>query len=138
MTMCGYTLGGRDEVRDIIRRVLRGRKPLPDHIKEVVAIVAKQVLLWADAYKLKGAVAGMRVEAGKYADISINATLYYDYEWTAELIAVLDGFDGFTDTWHKIEKRINLGKRLDTAAASLLLQKNLLKVVKYAYNIYSY
>jgi ankyrin repeat protein len=136
MTMSGYTRGGRYEVREIIRRALRGRKPLPDRIKEIAAAVARQVLLWVDVHKVEGAAAGMKVDVGEYSDISINAALHYDGGWAAELVAVLDGFDGFTDAWHKIVRKVNLGKRLDSAAAGLLLQMNLLKVVNCAYNIY--
>jgi hypothetical protein len=136
MTMSGYTRGGRYEVREIIRRALRGEKALPDRVKEIAASVAKQVLLWVDVYKVEGAAAGMKVDVGEYSDISIYATLRYDYGWTAELVAVLDGFDGFTNALHKIVRRVRLGKKLDDVAAGLLLQMNLLKAVNCAYNIY--
>lgn len=135
MTMQGYTRGGRREVREIIRRALRGGKPLPGRIREIAVAVARQALLWVDVYKVDGATAGMRVDVGEYSDIHIYATLRYDGGWVAELTAILDGFDGFTDAWHKIVRRVNLGRRLD-GAAGLLLQINLLKVVNCAYNIY--
>lgn len=135
MTMEGYTLGGRYKVREIIRRALRGGKPLPDRIKEIAVAVARQALLWVDVHKVEGATTGMRVGAGEYSDISIYATLRYDGAWMAELVAILDGFDGFTDALHKIVRRVNLGKRLDSTAG-LLLQVSLLKVVNCAYNIY--
>jgi len=136
MTIEGYTLGGRHEVRQIIRRALRGGKPLPNRVKEIAITVARQVLLWIDAYKVEGAAAGMRVDVGEYSDISIYAALRYDGGWIAELAAILDGFDGFADAWHKIVKKMNFGKRPDGFAAGILLQVNLLKVVKCAYNIY--
>ena len=136
MTMGGYTLGNRYKVREIIRRALRGRKPLPDRIKEIAVAVARQALLLVDVYKAEGATTGMRVNIGEYSDISIYTTLRYDGGWMAELVAILDGFDGFTDALHKIVRWVNLGKRLDSFASGLLLQVNLLKVVNCAYNIY--
>jgi len=137
MTMDGFTSGGRDEVGEVIRRALKAEKPLPRRIEEVVTTVARQVLLWVDVYKVEGATAGMRVDVGEYSDISIYATLRdLDVGWVAELVAILDGFDGFADAWHRIVRKVNLGKRLNSGVAGLLLQMNLLKAVKYAYNIY--
>jgi ankyrin repeat protein len=137
MTMSGYTRGYRDEVKQIIRRALRGEKPLPIRVEEIVTNIAKQVLLWIDAYKTEGATAGMRIGIGDYSDISIYATVWRDEEigWMAEFVAILDGFDGFTNATHRVVRRIKLGKRLDSAAG-LLLQMNLLKVVNCAHNIY--
>ena len=133
MSIEGYTIGGRHEVKQIIRRALRAEKPLPNHIKEIVAAVARQVLLWTDVYKVWGATAGMTVDVGVYSYISIYATLRYD---VAELIAVLDGFDGFAHAQHGITRWVQLDRRPNSATAGLLLQMSLLKVAKYAYNIY--
>jgi hypothetical protein len=105
MSIEGYTIGGRHEVKQIIRRALRAEKPLPNHIKEIVAAVVRQVLLWTDVYKVWGATAGMIVDVGVYSYISIYATLRYD---VAELTAVLDGFDGFTHAQHGITRLVQL------------------------------
>jgi len=137
MMMHGRTLGGNNEVKQIIRRALRGGKPLPNRIKEIVTSIARQVLLWIDMYKLESATAGMSEGIGEYSDISVYATVRCIGGCVAELVAVLDGFDGFiTDASHGIMKIVDLSRRPDGVTASLLLQMNLLKVAKYAYNIY--
>ncbi len=138
MEMSGYTRGGKNEVKQIIRRALRGESRLPNRIKEIALSIARQVLLWIDVYKVEGAAAGMSIDIGEYSDLHISARLRYESDkgWVAELFATLDGFDGFADAWHRIVRRVELGKRLDGFVAGFLLQMNLLKVAKYAYNIY--
>jgi len=136
--MSGYTRGGKDEVKQIIRRALRAEKPLPNRVKEIALSIVRQVLLWIDMYKVDGAAAGISVDIGEYSDLHISARLRHEADkgWVAELFATLDGFDGFADAWHRIVKKVGLGKRLDSVVAGLLLQMNLLKVAKYAYSIY--
>jgi len=114
MEMSGYTRGGKDEVKQIIRRALRAEKPLPNRVKEI------------------------SIDIGEYSDLHISARLRYEADkgWVAELFATLDGFDGFADAWHRIVKKVELGKRLDGVVTGLLLQMNLLNAAKYAYNIY--
>jgi ankyrin repeat protein len=133
----GFTVDGRDEVREIIRRALRAEKPLPRRAEEVAVNVARQVLLWIEVHKVEGAAAGVTVDLGEYSDITVHTALYYEaYKgWTAELSAVLDGFDGYTtDARHKIVEKVKLGKELDSKTNLLL--KKLLKVARRAYNIY--
>ncbi len=136
--MSGYTRGGRDEVKQVIRRALKGKKPLPNRVKEIALSIVRQVLLWLDMYKVEAAAAGMAVDIGEYSDLHVSIRLRYDADkgWVAELFATLDGFDGFADALHRIVRKVELGKRIDNVAVSLLLQINLLKVAKYAYNIY--
>ena len=138
MEMSGYTRGGKDEVKQIIRRALRAEKPLPNRVKEIALSIARQVLLWIDMYKVGGAAAGMSVDIGEYSDLHISARLRYETDkgWVAELAAVLDGFDGFANAWHRIMKKVELGRRPDNVVTGLLLQMNMLKVAKYAYSIY--
>jgi len=137
MTLSGYTRGGRDEVRKVIHRALRAERPLPNRIKDIVVNVARQVLLWIDVHKVEGAAAGMTVDLGEYSDLTIYTALYYEAVkgWTAELRAVLDGFDGFTDARHRVVGTVKLGRKLDSTVADLLLRK-LMKVARRAYNIY--
>jgi hypothetical protein len=138
MEMSGYTRGGKDEVKQIIRRALRAEKPLPNRVKEIALSIVRQVLLWIDMYKVDGAAAGISIDIGEYSDLHISARLRYEADkgWVAELFATLDGFDGFADAWHRIVKKVELGKRLDGVVTGLLLQMNLLNAAKYAYNIY--
>jgi ankyrin repeat protein len=137
VTLSGYTRGGRDEVRKVIRRALRAERPLPNRVKDIAVNVVRQVLLWIDVYKVEGAAAGMTVDLGEYSDLTIYTVLYYEAAkgWTAELRAVFDGFDGFTDARHRVVETAKLGRKLDDTAADLLLRK-LMKVAKHAYNIY--
>jgi hypothetical protein len=88
-------------------------------------------------HKVEGAAAGMTVDLGEYSDLTIYTTLYYEANrgWMAELRAVFDGFDGFTDARHRVVETAKLGRKLDDTAADLLLRK-LMKVARRAYNIY--
>jgi hypothetical protein len=137
MKMEGYTIGGKEQVRQVIRRALKAEKPLPRRVEEIATNVARHVLLWIDVYKVEGAAAGMTVDLGEYSDITIYTVLYYEAGkgWMAELRAVFDGFDGFTyRARHRVVKTMNLGKRLDDRTDMLMWE--LIKVTRRAYNIY--
>ena len=137
MLISGYTFGNRNEVRKVIRRALKAERPLPNRVKDIAVNVVRQVLLWIDMHKVEGAAAGMTVDLGEYSDLTIYTALYYEANrgWMAELRAVFDGFDGFTDARHRVVETAKLGRKLDDTAADLLLRK-LMKVARRAYNIY--
>jgi len=137
MELSGYTQGGRDQVKQVIRRVLKAERPLPRRVEEIAANVVRHVLLWIEVYKVEGVAAGMTVELGEYSDITIYAALYYEAGrgWVAELRAVFDGFDGFTySARHRVVKEVKLGRRLDNSTDLLL--RELMKLARYAYNAY--
>lgn len=137
MKMDGYTIGGKDQVKQVIRRALRTEKPLLRRIEEIATNIAKHVLLWVEVYKVERATASMMVDVGEYSDITIYTTLYYSgsFGWVAVLGAILDGSDGFTImASHRVEKMVVLGKKLEDRAD--LLVRELIKVVRRVYNIY--
>ena len=137
MELSGYTQGGRDQVKQVIRRVLKAEKPLPRRVEEIATNVVRHIALWVEVYKVEGAAAGMTADLGEYSSITIYAALYYETDrgWMAELRAVLDGSDGFThNARHRVVKTVKLGRELDGRIDMLL--KGLMKVARHTYNAY--
>ena len=130
--MDGRTRGGREQV---IRRAMRAEKPLPRHVEEIAVSVLKHILSWLDAYKIERASACMRVDVDRYADVKVCADVYYWIQGIAKFTAIFHGHDGSTTGWHRVAKIVVMldGELRDHVDR---LTREMLNVVKHAYNIY--
>jgi len=134
--MEGYTNGGKEQVKQVIRRALKAEKPLPKDVEEIARSVINQVLTWFETYKIEKAIASMRVPIDKHSDMTIYAEVYYWLQGIAELVAIFHGPDGFTPwSWHKVSKIVVM-LDYDLKHYADQLMREMMNVARYAYNIY--
>ena len=132
----GVTMGDKNDVRDVVRRIISARREPPERVVKaatgVVSYVVSAIHLGA-----KDVWGGMAVEFGDDERLKLSVNIYYYIDddndtsgWAGEVAATFDGYDGLViDATHKVSKSVSF-KEVNAAA----LHKTLLEVAKHAYN----
>jgi hypothetical protein len=134
----GVTMGDKNDVREIVRRILRAVNDPPERVVRATVLVVDYI---ASAVNSGAEVAwgGMAVGFGQNERLKLGANLHYlvvdDPEdlggWVGEVMASFDGSDGFmVESFHKVVKRVLFGDEVDV----MRLYRELLRVARHAYN----
>ncbi len=126
----GYLRGDKNQVKQVIRRASRAKRPLPKNIEEFAINAVRHVLSSFNNNKVEKASVCM-YDVGNGFEITVCVSIYYRIQGIAELAAAFR----FSGGWHNAEKVIPMpdGELKDHADR---LMKEMKNVAKYAYNIY--
>jgi hypothetical protein len=135
----GETMGDKNDVKDVVRRIILAREDLLDDAVKAAVMVSSHISS-AVYSRAKNAWAGVAVEFGDNELLELSANLYYyiddetdDRGWAGRVEAVFSGYDGLVvDATHRVVKKVEYGEDVDVMG----LFKALLRVARHAYNAY--
>jgi hypothetical protein len=135
----GETMGDKNDIKDVVRRIILAPSDLPDSIVKAAITVTSHVSS-AIYSRAKEAWAGIGVEFGDNESLKLSASLYYYIDddtdesgWAGEVAASFSGYDGLVvDSYHRVIKRVDFGEDVDVMA----LFRMLVRVARHAYNAY--
>jgi len=134
----GITMGDKNDVRDVVRRIVRAANEPPEGVAKAAIRVVDYIASAVNS-GAKVAWGGMAVEFGDderlKLGVSIHNIVVDDPEdlggWSGEVVASFDGYDGFmVESFHKVVKRVLFGDEVDVVR----LYRELLGVARHAYN----
>jgi len=133
----GLTRGGKDDVKKVLRRIIRAYNEPPEDVVKAAIMVINHILS-AVNLGIKEAWAGVSVELGDNDKLTLRIYLYHyiDNEkdesgWAGEVKASFSGYDGMlVDSSHTVIKRVNYGEDVDAMG----LYRELIRVARHAYN----
>jgi hypothetical protein len=135
----GVTMGDKNDVKDVVRRIIRARNELPDSIIKAAIMVTNHISSAVNS-RVWEAWAGVGVEFGDDERLKLSASLYYYIDddadeagWAGEVVATFSGYDGLmVDATHRVVDKVDFGESLDVVG----LYRLLLRVARHAYNAY--
>jgi hypothetical protein len=134
----GVTMGGKDDVKAVVRRMIRAVNEPPDSVVKAVILVVNHVASTVN-HGAKMTWGGLAVEFGDDERLKLGVSLHYtdddDSEesegWAGELVATFSGYDGImVDSFHKVQMSVSLGVQIDY----IKLYRDLLRIARHAYN----
>jgi len=135
----GLTMGGKEDIKDVVRRVIRAYNEPPDIVVRAAVSVVNHVM---SAVRLGAKVVwgGVGVEFGDDERLKLSVYLYSyiddetdQHGWEGEVVASFSGYDGImVDSSHKVVKKVSYGREIDYMG----LYRELIKVARYAYNFW--
>jgi hypothetical protein len=135
----GVTMGDKNDIRDLVRRIILAPSDPPDNVIRAAILVTSHISS-AIYSRAKHAWAGVTVEFGDYESISLSARLYYYIDdeteergWAGDASATFSGNDGLVvDSTHKVVKSLDYGEEVDV----MDLFRTLVRLARHAYNAY--
>jgi hypothetical protein len=136
----GYTVGDEIDIKDVLSRMLKADKDIPDSLTSLVSLVVGYVELMVNAgvyyvvasygYKFRGdCEVGAKVSA--FYDTGEGEGNNQYTGWVVTVRAYFDGHDGLTYMAnHEVKKKLRFGDTLDTEA----LRTELTRLIQIAYN----
>jgi hypothetical protein len=134
----GVTMGDKDDVKAVVRRMIRAVNELPDSVVKAAILVVNHVASTV-SHGAKMTWGGLAVEFGDDERLKLGASLSYIVDddpeepegWVGELMATFSGYDGImVDSFHKVQMSVSLGVQIDY----IRLYRDLLRIARHAYN----
>jgi hypothetical protein len=133
----GLTRGGKDDVKKVLRRIIRAYYEPPEDVVKAAVTVINHILS-AVNIGAKEAWAGVSVELEDKDKLTLRIYLYHyiDNErdesgWAGEVKASFFGYDGMLpESTHTVIKRVDYGEDVDAFS----LYRELIRVARHAYN----
>jgi hypothetical protein len=141
----GVTKGGKDDVKEVLRRIIRAPNEPPDAVVRAAILVVNHIMSAVHS-DVREVVSGVGIDLSDDNEmLKLKARLRYYVDnktdhaflqtgWTGVVVASFFGHDGIAaDSNHKVIKRVEYGRELDVIG----LYRELVRVARHAYNAWS-
>lgn len=136
----GNTVGDEIDIKDVLSRMLKADKDIPESLTSLVSLVVGYVELAVKA-GVKYVVSSFGYEFRGDCEVGVKVSVFYvigegdgDNEytgWVATVRAYFEGYDGLTyEASHEVKKKLRFGDTLDTE----VLRTELARLIQIAYN----
>jgi hypothetical protein len=138
----GYTVGDEIDIKDVLSRMLKADKDIPDSLTSLVSLVVGYVESMVNS-GVRHVTTSYSYEFAWDCEVGVNVNALYDIGggskvsdragWVVKVSTYFDGYDGLTvKASHDIKKKLQFGDTIDVD----VLRAELTWLVKIAYNAY--